>query len=1152
MSQPPKRHETSSELVMPDASIRKNNSRRHMSIKDYPLYEFITRVPSCNETTSLMEMLSLFEQEHHSQQLIVHDEQQVPLGLLSSTNLLAQIIYGKQDELGNTHKFDWEQPISCLEADYYQPIQILSCSLSLEQFGDKMRSLQLPAQCPNWVLVDRDCKFLGLLDSSKLLRTLALSEYKNESVAITSGHQKTEYQQVGNGISVVSSVISNTRRTNTHFDNAEVISYVDAKRKIHKRKLKNKKDKKDKSQLEYKYAAQLLEGLPWALMLETDTKEVVSQNQLWYEQFGELKDPKGFKELWENTIEGNLISHSDTMNPEFRQQPGTSLLNRCFIDSEPGSCVCVVEMLDGQERVWRFAKIPLDINTANIPEFGNEATLNGELSQENGKVWLVLATDITEQQQLTQELAAKNADLIQLNRLKDEFLACISHELKTPLTAVLGLSRLLSDQQLGKLNDRQARYAQLIHQSGRHLMSVVNDILDLTRMETGQMTLTHGTVNIRNVCDRALKEAKAIHAQTTSSQAADLDKDYQFSLDIEVGLEEIVADELRLRQMLIHLLSNAFKFTSCGGEIGLQINCWEGWIAFNVWDTGIGIAESQQHLIFQKFQQLENPMTRQHEGTGLGLVLTRALARLHGGDVSFLSREGSGSQFTLLLPPSPPHKMVGEIGLSGTEGYLQKSEQLTEDTVWNTSPSLKELPLENIPLSSNNIKSSSNQDSIPKLQTASNMVLVVETVARYIDDFTTHLSALGYRVVIARSGCEALEKARRLQPKAIFINPLLPLLSGWDVLTLIKADAATRDIPAIVTASAAEKEQAFSKRADYFLNLPVTYQALAGLLAKLSESEAKPDAQKIYKTAETQTPLRILRLVEPEVESLSYHPSLGKHRVIEVDDLEQAQLLARVWNFDVTLLDVEMPLAKIYLKQIVQSKTLAALPLVTRSVETTQAASQIGQLSVFPCLTQLGKNNRIDKEKAPTLLSVLQIAAGVCCPPNILVVDLTILPDLPEAIVNCNRDNTKVRSVKPCSAKIPCPLNNEHQTLPTEWFQALVQYLQTAGFKAAMCNTWEELLQQLRHESVDLLLICLEESTIELKVESVISALEQMALDLPPLLLLDRRLNSNKVELEQIETNEIISETITTQVLPRSISMENLLNLINQALSIKN
>ncbi|AFY55637.1 signal transduction histidine kinase [Rivularia sp. PCC 7116] len=1125
-----------------------------MSIQHYPLYDFITQARRVSETTPLTHVLSMFEQEQHSQQLVVVSEQQIPRYLLDANNLLGLLIYRKQDESGITQKFDWNQPISCLDKQFVKPIQILSSSLSLEQFGSKLRSEKLPANFQKWVLVDEYGKFLGLLDSSKLLRCLALLDRKSENLSVNlSYHQAEIYQEAGSAISV----IPRTSVKNINLDSAEVISYANAKNKINQRK------SRDKSQLEYKYATQLLQALPWALMLETDTQEVVSQNQLWYEQLGELKDPQGIKELWEKTIEGNTVSQTDFVNPEFSKKDVGSTLNRCFIDSEPGSCICIVEMRDGEERVWRFTKIPVNITDDEFRDLRNQQSWSQELkvlqtkenSSETGQLWLVLATDITEQQQLTQELAAKNADLIQLNRLKDEFLACISHELKTPLTAVLGLSRLLSDQQLGKLNDRQARYAQLIHQSGRHLMSVVNDILDLTRMETGQMSLTPTKVNIKKVCDRASKEAKDIHAQTTKATASELDEDYQFRLDIEPGLEEIIADELRLRQMLIHLLSNAYKFTEAGGEIGLQVNSWEGWITFTVWDTGIGIADSQQHLIFQKFQQLENPMTRQHEGTGLGLVLTRALARLHGGDVSFLSREGYGSQFTLLLPPSPPHTIAGEIGSNDSENCSDITQKVIEDTPLRDSPSLKELSIENIPAYKNNFKYSKNQDSIAKLKTFPNsLVMVVETVARYIEDFTKHLSTLGYRVVVARSGCEALEKARRLQPKAIFINPLLPLLSGWDVLTLIKSDTSTRDIPVIVTASAAEKEQAFSNRADRFLTLPVKHQAVAEILESLYDktAEEKPEDVKNCGKSEPKTPLRILRLVEPEVEPLSYDSSLGKHRVIEADDLAQAQLLARVWKFDVALLDVEMPLAQTYLNKISDSKILAALPLVTRNVETTQAASQIAQLSVFPCLTKLGKDNKIDKDKAPTLLSVLQIAAGVCCPPSISVLDLTIIPDLPGAIIDSETKETQKNNRKavhlPCSTKLSCPLKEEEvetNSRPTEWFQALVQYLQTAGLKSSMCNTWEELLQQIRHGSVDLLLICLGESTIEVTAEFVVEALEQMGLDLPPLLFLDQRLNSDRVELEKFDT----SENIAAQVLPRSISMEDLLSRINQALT---
>lgn len=238
-------------------------------------------------------------------------------------------------------------------------------------------------------------------------------------------------------------------------------------------------------------------------------------------------------------------------------------------------------------------------------------------------------------------------------------MACISHELKTPLTAILGLSSLLKDQVLGELNERQTRYAQLIHKSGRHLMLVVNDILDLTRIETGQLELVPEPLHIHTVCQAAFDLAIQ-HYQSQDKSDIKLQAEIlaqvkrRFHLEIEPGLETFVADELRLRQMLVNLLCNALKFAPDGSDFGLQVSRWENWVAFTIWDQGIGIPDDKQHLIFQKFQQLESPLTREFEGTGLGLVLTQHLARLHGGDVSFISKPNQGSKFTLLLPPNPP------------------------------------------------------------------------------------------------------------------------------------------------------------------------------------------------------------------------------------------------------------------------------------------------------------------------------------------------------------------------------------------------------------------------------------------------------------------------------------------------------------------
>lgn len=1105
---------------------RKNDPLSLMLMLHYPLYDFLSTVPSCPETSTLGVVLEILEKEQ-CDRLVVVNQQQYPIGLLYSARLIPKLLAAASGETF----LNLQQSISNLSPGLISPIQTISASEHLEKFNLFLRYQQNQKnKILDWALTDSDGKFVGLVDNSRLLSFLAR---KRSTIGLGFPDIGTENQGVD----------------------------------------KNRSYKQTEHQpFKHKPLVKLLERLPWPLMLQTGNGEVLTQNPAWWQQLGVLKDPEGIRQQVETILapvrpqdleyanqqavkihphtrggeteersasmkwpaDGNHFStrnealHSPS-NPPIIDEPqlpaNSTSGSHCYLDAQQGTCTCVVEVQNGQERIWQFAKIRLDSHELKVLSGDSEVTLiteNPDLLTED--LWLVLATDVTEQQQLFKELAAKNADLIQLNRLKDEFLACISHELKTPLTAVLGLSRLLVDQQLGELNERQARYASLIHQSGRHLMSVINDILDLTRMETGQMELTPSPVQIREVCDRALSEVKTLHNQPSkfthsSPSESKHSQDHQFSLTIEPGLEQIVADELRLRQMLVHLLSNAFKFTETSGEIGLRVNRWEGWIAFTVWDTGIGIPERQQHLIFQKFQQLENPLTRQFEGTGLGLVLTRALARLHGGDVSFLSQEGKGSQFTLLLPPTPPKTSFGE-----SEGGNPESHQ---------------------PISSQRL------------------VLVVEAVARYIEDLTQHLKSLGYRVVIARSGTEALEKARRLQPKAIFLNPLLPLLSGWDVLTLLKSDSATRHIPVIVTATGAEKEHAYAHRADSFLSLPVEHQALVPILERLCTT---PEGEKIGLENKNinpiKTPLRILRLVNPELEFVTPQPSLREHRVIEVDDLDQAELLARVWQFDVILLDVETSTAQIYLQKLTKYPRLAAIPLVTCDVATTLSASQIPELSVFPYLTPLGKENTHAKGKPDDLLSVLQIASGICCPPNILVVDITMMRDLPQ-VKSKQVKGEQLEKKSALKSEFGLGESSANTERGSEWFHALIQYLQTAGFKAAMGNSWAEMLQQIRHQSVDLILICLGESAIHKEVQKALKALPDLQLNLPPILVIDQRLNQvtnaevsqpNKQGYQLLKNNNVVGDLadiagrIATQILPRSISMEDLLNQINQAL----
>lgn len=1012
----------------------------------------------------------------------------------------------------------------------------------------------------HWALVDEEGKFLGLLNSWLLLKFLAPNFRGN--------------------------CLSTPATTNA--ESADLNSLV-----------------------------QLLEQLPLPLSLQTATGQVLSQNFTWRQLIGKSSEYQCDNCLTKISLDldsaKNLATSPSQALPSY-QDSATQL-----------------SLDESQQRLFSLVKVPFQPSVTMVRDWRLATVKDNPLRQDHSEggighkypgssplgastpstsaasipnsqslssnLWLVLAQDTTEQQLFAQELVSKNANLQQLNRLKDEFLACISHELKTPLTAVLGLSSLLKDQSLGKLNERQARYARLIYQNGRQLMTVVNDILDLTRLESDQLELDPDRVPIQIVCSRAYSKARQRqHSQNQNSET--LAETTQFTLEIEPGLETLIADERRLCQMLVHLLDNALKFTDQGGEIGLRVNMCEGWIAFTVWDTGIGIPLSKQHLLFEKFQQLEEPLARRFEGAGLGLVLTQRLARLHGGDISFTSKSNEGSEFTILLPPCPPPKSDG----------AQKDLKIKSPNS-NSGKELTHLQF--------STKAKCNR-----------LVLIIETVPQYLESLTQQLDHLGYRAVIARSGMEALNKARTFRPYAILLNPFLPQISGWDVLNLLKSDAKTQGIPVLVMATLSERQHAGNHQVDGFLNLPVQKQELQQSLNSLHKQQKN-----------TSRSLTILHLspvditpnscvISSELSALlSFEHSELNYRVLEADDLEQAELLVRVWHPDVILLDGS-PITDLlaYLKEFSEYTGLTSLPLVTLDHKTTQAANQVGGLSVYPCLT------KDTQQKIAALLQVIQIAAGVSCQRSILVMDIpepgktllvrqeeapvevteyynsqiSELPLYPYQVESSQQLQVSKKTVLPWQhkvenfAKIPRlskqtnlnsgdfsasvteeakPTNNadlssslslpmtptvsawhhrkqlSHLQPSTPWLQALVQYLQTAGFRSLISCSWVEVYRQLQAQSVDLLLIRLTDTLDHNTLSKALVALEQLP-NLPPILVLDQRLNPkspDEVITEREDFNpqlESYLKAVATEILRGpSQSMTKLLDKIHQTLS---
>jgi signal transduction histidine kinase/CheY-like chemotaxis protein len=343
----------------------------------------------------------------------------------------------------------------------------------------------------------------------------------------------------------------------------------------------------------------------------------------------------------------------------------------------------------------------------------------------------------------TIELEASNRQLEAASRHKTTFLANMSHELRTPLNAILGFSELLRDDKTGRF-DRKTRHRFLdqIHTSGQHLLGLINDVLDLSKVEAGQMDLHMAQVALAETLQIALSTVEPL----ARTRGITIDSDSAPDL-------HLVADPTKLKQMLLNLLSNAIKFTPNGGRVAIRTRQVDSWIEIAVTDTGIGIAEKDLDRLFIEFQQLDSGNGRQQEGTGLGLALTKRFAELHGGEVKVQSVSGEGSTFILHLPvearkPIPlPVSAARRIGLSDA---------------------------------------------------ARPLVLVVEDNSAAAEILARHLESGGFRMQIARTGTEALAMARDLKPVAITLDILLPEIDGWEVLTRLKADELTRNIPVVV------------------------------------------------------------------------------------------------------------------------------------------------------------------------------------------------------------------------------------------------------------------------------------------------------------------------------------------------------------------
>ncbi len=383
----------------------------------------------------------------------------------------------------------------------------------------------------------------------------------------------------------------------------------------------------------------------------------------------------------------------------------------------------------------------------------------------------------------TEELMAANAALAQAARLKDEFLASTSHELRTPLTGILAFAQTLQKPRVyGELNEKQLRAVRTIEDSGKHLLELINDILDLSKIESGKFELALDFVAAEDACQGALRLVRQLAAS----------KRQTLSYTLQPTDLRLTADARRLKQMLVNLLSNAVKFTPEGGALGLEVtgDPLAQVVRFVVWDHGIGITPENLGRLFQSFVQLDARLAREYSGTGLGLALVRRMSELHGGSVGVESELGRGSRFTISLPwPT-----------------------LTEDRPRLQPPTAFVLP---------------PPAARPR------RALTVEDSAIAAEQLTHLLTEMGIANVVHTQADGALEKAVTAQPGVILLDLFLPDESGWNVLTRLRLDPRTRDIPIIIVSVLDERARAAQLGASGYLVKPVARADLQALLEQV-------------------------------------------------------------------------------------------------------------------------------------------------------------------------------------------------------------------------------------------------------------------------------------------------------------------------------
>jgi len=501
-------------------------------------------------------------------------------------------------------------------------------------------------------------------------------------------------------------------------------------------------------------------------------------------------------------------------------------------------------------------------------------------------------------------MSLKAEELELAGKYKSEFLANMSHELRTPLNSILILARILKENKKNNLDADQLKYATVIHNSGNDLLSLINDILDLSKIESGKMDLDIDKVEISEV----QRDMEFLFKEVANTKKIN----YKLELDSTVP-KAISSDKMRLQQVLKNLLSNAFKFTPAEGAVSLSVSLAnknqkfktenlskienQDVIAFSVKDSGIGIPEDKQKLIFEAFQQADGSTSRKYGGTGLGLSISRELANLLGGEIQVSSQVNQGSTFTLYIPASAD---------------LQ-SQVIDEPNPETKSPIMVERDSTSLtPV----LKTTENGEKLGK----EHIMLIIEDDANFAAILENYAKERGFKPVLAEDGEKGLQMALDLVPDSVILDIMLPGIDGWGILRKLKENPQTQHIPVhMISAGDGGLAKAKNEGAAGFLQKPIGKDGLAEVFNLLSKA--------------VNSLKKVLVVEDNEIQSENLKSQLvsnGVHVVQVYNGEEALNVLKDQQDFDCIILDVNLPdiSGLDLLDKIKAQNSLAEIPVI--------------------------------------------------------------------------------------------------------------------------------------------------------------------------------------------------------------------------------